>query len=110
HLRAFLFAGACARPDILPFPTRRSSDLTSGHFPYYRDAQYPPMYAHPAGSALDLAQHRLSAGPLDEKRELEMCQFMKLTNFHVPDRKSTRLNSSHVAISYAVTSLKKKTT
>ena len=35
---------------------------TSGHFPYYRDAQYPPMYHHPAGSALDLAQHRLAAG------------------------------------------------
>ena len=31
-------------------------------FPYYRDAQYPPMYHHPAGSALDLAQHRLAAG------------------------------------------------
>src|SRR5207253_5600682 len=28
---------------------------------------------------------------------------------HAPDRKSTRLNSSHVAISYAVFCLKKKT-
>src|SRR5207245_395408 len=57
---------------------------TSGHFPYYRDAQYPPMYAHPAGSALDLCQHRLSAGVLDETKEAEMEQFMKLTHLDDP--------------------------
>src|SRR5262249_26059429 len=57
---------------------------TSGHFPYYRDAQYPPMYGHPAGSALDLAQHRLAAGVLDEERERKMAEFMALTRFEVP--------------------------
>src|SRR3712207_7753721 len=31
-------------------------------------------------------------------------------DFHQPDRKSTRLNSSHANISYAVFCLKKKTT
>src|SRR5262249_17230641 len=51
---------------------------------YYRDAQYPPMYAHPAGSALDLAQHRLAAGLLDEARERDMAQFMGLTQFQAP--------------------------
>src|SRR4029077_18341982 len=29
----------------------------SGHFPYYRDAQYPPMYFYPLAVALDLVQH-----------------------------------------------------
>src|SRR5207253_671475 len=57
---------------------------TSGHFPYYRDAQYPPMYAHPAGSVLDLCQHRLAVGVLDETKEAEMEQFMKLTHLDVP--------------------------
>src|SRR5690625_5606507 len=33
-----------------------------------------------------------------------------LTRVNIPDRKSTRLNSSHVAISYAVFCLKKKNT
>jgi threonyl-tRNA synthetase len=56
----------------------------SGHFPYYRDAQYPPMYHHPAGSALDLAQHRLAMGMLTEQEEQQMVQFMTLTLFHVP--------------------------
>jgi threonyl-tRNA synthetase len=57
---------------------------TSGHFPYYRDAQYPPLYQHPAASALDLAQHRLAAGVLDEAKEWEMAQFMALTRLDVP--------------------------
>jgi threonyl-tRNA synthetase len=57
---------------------------TSGHFPYYRDAQYPPMYAHPAGSALDLCQHRLAKGVLDDAKETEMEQFMKLTHLDIP--------------------------
>src|SRR6266852_2657614 len=26
---------------------------TSGHFPYYRDAQYPPMFLHPLGQTID---------------------------------------------------------
>ncbi len=57
---------------------------TSGHFPYYRDSQYPPMFQHPAGSALDLAQHRLGLGPLDDAAEQEMKDFMRMTQFHVP--------------------------
>jgi len=72
------------QPVYTPHVGRLELYRTSGHFPYYRDAQYPPMYHHPAGSALDLAQHRLAAGPLDEKRELDMVQFMALTQFHVP--------------------------
>jgi threonyl-tRNA synthetase len=62
----------------------------SGHFPYYRDAQYPPMFANPAGSALDLAQNRLAKGLLDEKQEQEMAQYMELTQFHVPGYKEAR--------------------
>jgi threonyl-tRNA synthetase len=72
------------QPVYTPHVGRLELYRTSGHFPYYRDAQYPPMYHHPAGSALDLAQHRLAAGVLDAKREQEMAQFMELTQFHVP--------------------------
>jgi threonyl-tRNA synthetase len=72
------------QPVYTPHIGRLELYRTSGHFPYYRDAQYPPMYHHPAGSALDLAQHRLAAGVLDEKREQEMAQFMALTQFYVP--------------------------
>src|SRR5262245_14417419 len=71
-------------PVYTPHIGRLELYRTSGHFPYYRDAQYPPMYDHPAGSALDLAQHRLAAGVLDEVKEQAMAQFMELTKFHVP--------------------------
>src|SRR5699024_12692466 len=65
------------------FPTRRSSDL--GVLPEY------PHILQPARSASDVA---------------EPCQD---NAGRPPDRKSTRLNSSHVSISYAVFCLKKKT-
>jgi threonyl-tRNA synthetase len=72
------------QPVYTPHIGRLDLYRTSGHFPYYRDAQYPPMYGHPAGFALDLAQHRLAAGLLEEDCEREMAQFMALTQFHVP--------------------------
>ena len=72
------------QPVYSPHIGRLDLYRTSGHFPYYRDAQYPPMFAHPAGSALDLAQHRLAGGVLSEEKEMEMVNFMKLTQFHVP--------------------------
>src|SRR5206468_2251543 len=72
------------QPVYTPHVGRLELYRTSGHFPYYRDAQYPPMYHHPAGSALDLAQPRLAAGLLDEERERKMTEFMDLVKFHVP--------------------------
>jgi threonyl-tRNA synthetase len=72
------------QPVYTPHVGRLELYRTSGHFPYYRDAQYPPMYHHPAGSALDLAQHRLAAGVLDDARERDMELFMQVTQFHVP--------------------------
>lgn len=78
------------QPVYTPHVGRLGLYRTSGHFPYYRDAQYPPMYQHPAGSALDLAQHRLAAGLLDEKQERDMAQFMELTQFQVPGYREAR--------------------
>jgi threonyl-tRNA synthetase len=71
------------QPVYTPHIGRLELYRTSGHFPYYRDAQFPPMYGHPAASALDLAQHRLAAGVLDAEREAKMAEFMKYTNMEV---------------------------
>jgi threonyl-tRNA synthetase len=57
---------------------------TSGHFPYYRDAQYPPLYFHPAASVLDLLQYRLAAGLLDPDKERDMALFLEQAQLHVP--------------------------
>src|SRR5690625_6076693 len=84
------FILSCEPPDvILPsFPTRRSSDLL-----WLLDAPYSLLH-----------QSRFNAdgtglGWIDERGQARLRK---------RDRKSTRLNSSHVAISYAVFCLKKK--
>src|SRR5690625_6768103 len=60
------------------------------------------------------ADYVVSLVPLSEetKRIFNKDAFakMKKSAIFIKDRKSTRLNSSHVAISYAVFCLKKKTT
>lgn len=77
-------------PVYTPHIGRLELYRTSGHFPYYRDAQYPPMYFHPAGSALDLAQHRLAAGVLDDAKEQDMARYMELTRLDFPGYKEAK--------------------
>jgi threonyl-tRNA synthetase len=40
-------------PVYTPHIGRLELYRTSGHFPYYRDAQYPPLYFNPLGQAVD---------------------------------------------------------
>src|SRR5438094_1170385 len=72
-------------PVYTPHIGRLELYRTSGHFPYYRDAQYPPMYTRPAAGALDVCQYRLAAGVLDEKREQEMLGVLKQSHFVPPE-------------------------
>src|SRR5436309_5081198 len=77
----FFFYWYCTPRDLHSFPTRRSSDL------------------------------RLIAGlpgPNSERPALARRPSIRMGSAVRTDRKSTRLNSSHVKISYAVFCLKKK--
>src|SRR5207248_10675487 len=86
-----LFFFYCSRPhrDLHSFPTRRSSDLdgTAAHTP--RDGD----------------QRRIARGREADGREVLRLVLLQRDDL---DRKSTRLNSSHRTISYAVFCLKKK--
>src|SRR5437870_10362575 len=84
---SFLFRQSAAHRDLHSFPTRRSSDLPAA----------PGYLAKAAGG-----------GAAKTLRESRVVLQVYLADH--PDRKSTRLNSSHVAISYAVFCLKKKKT
>src|SRR5699024_12154441 len=88
---------APAHPALHSFPTRRSSDLA----PPRRDPQGAgrlgpglPHRSRPAALGRAVDPGRLHPHPVQRGGV---------------DRKSTRLNSSHVSISYAVFCLKKKT-
>src|SRR5262245_23921204 len=71
-------------PVYTPHIGRLELYRTSGHFPYYRDAQFPPMYFRPVAGALDLAQWRLASGEMDEKKEQALLDFFKEAHFILP--------------------------
>jgi threonyl-tRNA synthetase len=73
------------QPVYTPHIGRLELYRTSGHFPYYRDAQFPPMYARPAAGALDLCQYRLAEGEVDEKKEQAIVDYLKQCHFVPPE-------------------------
>src|SRR5699024_12804169 len=98
------FSVLCSDPlRALPsFPTRRSSDLKKGSalvwFNLHSSGEGDLATLHAACPVL-LGSKWVSVRLLHERGQ----------EWRKPDRKSTRLNSSHVSISYAVFCLKKKT-
>src|SRR5690606_42141053 len=98
----FFSCSACYHRDPHSFPTRRSSDLDLRgelHWSWLRAAHRAEVEAYLDSLALGpevTEQDRLLNALCRPERLLEL------------DRKSTRLNSSHVKISYAVFCLKKK--
>lgn len=84
------------QPVYTPHIGRLELYRTSGHFPYYRDAQFPPMYFSPIGGALDLAQYRLSHGaswqeakdhalpPWDAQKETRFKELLDMAQYAVP--------------------------
>src|SRR5438477_8102643 len=86
---AFFFYSSGHHPDLHSFPTRRSSDL---------------------GGQADRLTETQQAGP-DRPHKLSPLHDRGIAPFarsSSRDRKSTRLNSSHMSNSYAVFCLKKK--
>src|SRR5207253_6613458 len=95
---------------IHSFPTRRSSDLQFGeHFFPFEIARI--RSAHERRSSFDLACKQELWGRTQSLRTIsrQLCSNFPFLfcSCETVDRKSTRLNSSHVAISYAVFCLKK---
>src|SRR5439155_19501902 len=91
--------------DLHSFPTRRSSDLPESNYGYWYPGKNNDGGAgggfepRPWGHAW-LGNKEMGRGSWWYSGEIDL---------GYRDRKSTRLNSSHVAISYAVFCLKKKT-
>jgi threonyl-tRNA synthetase len=57
------------QPVYTPHIGRLELYRTSGHFPYYRDAQYPPLFLHQLGQTVDTWLSLLEADQLSEQAE-----------------------------------------
>src|SRR5690606_41499304 len=103
----YLFLAYASPPlrDLHPFPTRRSSDLdrSADGLPPARQSPQGRWPVAP-GKVTDEACTRMGAAGAVGR----LCRRALLPGAADRDRKSTRLNSSHVKISYAVFCLKKK--
>src|SRR5690606_41315020 len=92
--------------DLHSFPTRRSSDLGEEEF----IAQAKKIKRYGAAVIVMAFDEVGQADNFERRIEIAKRSYDILTqkvNFPPEDRKSTRLNSSHVKISYAVFCLKK---
>src|SRR5207253_835180 len=49
----------------------------SGHFPYYRDAQYPPLFLHPLGQAVDTWLDLVEGGGRIQDRDKAFVAFVE---------------------------------
>src|SRR3989442_2495762 len=87
------------RSTLFPYPTLFRSLGVADHFLPLRDPAYRARQREDAGEH----RHRDAERALHDPR-IEIDVHLHL----LADRKSTRLNSSHVRISYAVFCLKKK--
>src|SRR5207253_8735122 len=102
HLPTLLLHATPAHPPLHSFPTRRSSDLGAT-----RSCRATSATATPSGMRFSSTNR----GPsfISPRRAMSTARSPARPPLCRPtDRKSTRLNSSHVAISYAVFCLKKK--
>src|SRR5207253_6763436 len=104
HIWFLLFPRCFAHPHLPSFPTRRSSDLVYG---FTVDAQLKNLDLGVAVEYLPGSQE-LCQQPKSSKSQGRSYRKQHDRAGIDEDRKSTRLNSSHVAISYAVFCLKKK--
>src|SRR5699024_12607056 len=90
------------------FPTRRSSDLRYGPFARVMKRGLPPTEAYArTGELTPPGMTDLARSNRASEAGTGVGWRLLITGTH-RDRKSTRLNSSHVSISYAVFCLKKK--
>src|SRR5690606_40065932 len=97
--------GPAAHRARLSFPTRRSSDLGLRGLPVARRRQFD--WAGYSRRCRSSGARRTGGDPPPPSAPPASCRPSARSSAR--DRKSTRLNSSHVKISYAVFCLKKKT-
>src|SRR5204863_7946969 len=98
----YVYTDPRAIPALYPLRTNIWPPPTPPPFPYTTLFRSPAL-----GVVTGIPSRRKDSGPL-QFQSLDRRGPESLRREGMPDRKSTRLNSSHVEISYAVFCLKKK--
>src|SRR5690606_39946464 len=108
-LTYFLFYTSVDHSSLHSFPTRRSSDLNPRLFweSCLQDTTNIVMKKRHI-AFLIYTLRKVKMGSFENQTLNTLFALLRVANFQHLDRKSTRLNSSHVKISYAVFCLKKK--
>ena len=56
---------------------------TSGHFPYYRESQFAPIFGHPAGAMVDHWIQRLEKDDLSSEDESKLLESARVLDCHL---------------------------
>jgi len=70
---------------------------TSGHFPYYRDSQFAPIYGHDAGRIIDYCIQKLQADELDQEHEKTLLQAAAIMGYQQKEYQNATSNEEKIA-------------
>ena len=85
------------QPVYTPHIGRVEMYETSGHFPYYRDAQFSPLFGHPAGAFVDRWITQLQEDKLTPEAEAKFVDFASLLECHLAEYKASQSKEDKVA-------------
>ncbi len=71
---------------------------TSGHFPYYRDSQFAPLFGSEVGGLLDAWSRRLEEGTIDAEGEEKLIEAAKVFGVELPKYKLSSSVDSRRAV------------
>jgi threonyl-tRNA synthetase len=84
------------QPVYSPHIGRVEMYQTSGHFPYYRDSQFSPIFGSEAGQLVDAWVRRLEEGKLDQEGEQSLREAAEVLGCCIPDYAPDQSNDEKI--------------
>lgn len=71
---------------------------TSGHFPYYRDSQFTPLYGHDGGQLIDFWIRKLQDNAISEADEKSLLASAKILGVEIPEYAAASGNPAKIEV------------
>ncbi|MBA4032574.1 MAG: threonine--tRNA ligase [Planctomyces sp.] len=71
---------------------------TSGHFPYYRDSQFTPLYGHDGGQLIDFWIRKLQDNAISEADEKSLLASAKILGVEIPEYAAASGNTAKIEV------------